>query len=228
MTIYPHRLLPKINNKIIQVDQTNSDSLWLARQVPTDILRSGDTLRAISQYSNHFFDLSVNLVGHFKKDDIKIVLQNRDSKKHLIQEWREFEFYRKPKPSEFYTDSNCSPIYFELEKVHGFPLKMAHPSIPDKSYDYLCRIIHKPTKCNFWHFQFEWRDRNTGKIVKPIEGKRPFPRSLLTDFKNMYRIHSKRNPGNMRSLNRLEFKHSTRKFLLKYFKFLFGLSSNKN
>lgn len=168
---YPARLLPKSSyRKIALVEELLP--LFLLRHTPTkDILLPStneinpDNLKI---QSDHLKDLSTNLLGEFTVDDNKIEIIERD--KDFFDDWIEADsLINVPRFNEdFVINEERGYIYFNIKDV--ISMRLSHETADKILYNLIFKIIHTPTKCNFWHFSIRVFANNE-EISTSIIGK---------------------------------------------------------
>jgi hypothetical protein len=164
------RLVPLGYYKYIEIESLKSRYQYIVRRSLANKKDSFDKFGFIRQEAlfnidneQDFFQLSVNLLGIFKEDDIKYrVISVIESNKHAI--WRRGDYFAISK-FDFTIFPITVPIYTRIEDVHNrtFPIERTKNN---KLETIKCklRLIHKPTFGNYWHFEFEVSDEE-----KPIK-----------------------------------------------------------
>lgn len=166
---YPLKLLPQKNYKYISLDTLDKNALLLRTTESNDRDFILDTLDKVNPEAilpfdkfHQVFGLSVNLFGIYDSDDICF----RVLSKELNEYWNEGDVVSENiSPSDYQILENRGIIFFEIFKLQekSFPYK--NPKDNPEEFIGLCKIFHKPTKANFWHYQIEFEDKE-GKIIK--------------------------------------------------------------
>lgn len=175
---YPQKLLPKKNFAIIDDKISYLNKLYLIRHTPKKSKEIGRT-HELPQYS-------LNLLGIFKTKHSKIKLKNPNSP--YSDYWLSGDKNLRPKWNEIKRDSKRGEIYFKFSEVNNFPF----PIESGKQFSkYNLALKHKPTKCNFWHFEIKWYDDNDNEVVIDTSGKKPkirgVPKLVSSLMRNLYK-----------------------------------------
>ncbi len=156
---YPKHLLPHKDNKTI-VFEDWLQSFFLLRHTPDQDLIDPDTGKLKFNYivtqSDHLRDFSTNLLGTYLRADSKIVI--RSSKERMLYFnglWQENEVVEAPKFQEDFEINESRGCFFLcIGELEGQKVPI---SIADKyTGDAICKILHTPTRSNFWHFSIRW------------------------------------------------------------------------
>lgn len=140
---YPTNLLPRLHYKYINEEL---NGCVLIRHVTGNMFIEGTSRldpNNLGIISGDLKDLSTNLLGHFRQEDIYIEVKN----KSFFDLWRESETVSPPIFNTDYLFNNDRKyFYFKVQEV----LRLTLPKI--SGFPISFRVIHTPTKCNFWHF----------------------------------------------------------------------------
>ncbi len=150
MKIYPKHLLPCSHYHIIeQNDFLSQSGLVLMRHIESDkVKRIGNTdllhPDCIQIQSDHLRDLSNNLLGIFKKDDIFYGIV-KEYVNFYCDLWQENTDGLTPATDEFFIDKNRGFYFIPIDDLLNCEL----PEVQEQKCHFM--IFHTPTKCNFWH-----------------------------------------------------------------------------
>jgi hypothetical protein len=191
--IYPEHLLPKSNYKIIQLQTDELNSCTLVRHTSSkDLFLIGTTTidpDKLQIQSNHLKDLSTNLLGLFKLDDICIKITND----MFLNLWNVGEEVSETPmiDRDFLLDNDRGCFFFKIMEI----LNLELPQIQNQSI--LFNVIHTPTKCNFWHFSIRAfsNEIEISEMPIPDNKKRRIWKSLkdflvLIAFTNCTNVHT--------------------------------------
>ncbi|MFW5804569.1 MAG: hypothetical protein ACOCWG_05005 [bacterium] len=167
---YPEILLPNIQYKKIESDLSG---FLLIRKTETKDIINPSTLtlkdEVITFEQIHLIDYSVNLLGEFEVDHLKykIIGNNRQ----LYNSYWDFKTrVSTPKENEdFLIELGYGFFLLPIEKLNGstFPFQKGN----EKEFVAKLLVVHKPTKCNFWHFEVRWH------LLNPDEDFEEFKRN---------------------------------------------------
>ncbi len=187
---YPQTLLPKKQFKKIECDL--SAYLLIRKTLTKDIINpSTETLRdeVITLSEIHLIDFSTNLLGHFELDYLQYSIVGND-RKYYFSYWDFSSEVRTP----------IINIDFELSKQYGYfllPVKVFHgltfPFKKGDRKDYTATLLvtHKPTNCNFWHFEIGWHVLDSSGIPIAVNknSKAEWQLSLAGVLKSKIKFH---------------------------------------
>lgn len=163
---WPKKLLPTIFYRYINIDFLFNKNVVLIRQTPDKEIFEPDgekiKLKYVCEPIKNMDDLSFNLYGEVNEDSIVLDIK-KDFKKFYYDIWKVFQKSRRPTADHFERNNKKGWFYAPVKKLHNIDL----PNNDDReafSFKLSCRVIHLPTRCNFWHAQLEWRDAN-GKVI---------------------------------------------------------------
>lgn len=148
MESYPERLLPRPNFHLIEDSSLSQRDLVLVRHADATSTER-ETCGILSPneiriQSDHLRDLSCNLLGIFRKEDIyyQIVKEKRNVYCAL---WEKPNKGLKPTTDEFIKDTSKRAYFIPIDQLLTYPL----PEIKEHHYHFM--VFHTPTVCNFWH-----------------------------------------------------------------------------
>lgn len=190
---YPEVLLPSKLFKKISCDL--SGYLVIRRTDSEDIINpSTGTLRdeAVVKDDIHLIDYSTNLVGCFEVEHLKYDIVG-PRKNELTRYW---DFSSEVIPPEEGTDFDVLFEYgyftLPIEEFHDFrfPFKKGD----NRDYQAVLLVVHKPTNCNYWHFEVRWHDFDKEGNPKEIKknAKAKWQLALASTLKSMIKIHFER------------------------------------
>ncbi len=147
-TAYPEHLLPRANYTFIPHALESEKGLVLIRHIEhADVVydeRGNLDPNSIHLQSDHLRDLSNNLLGVFKKEDIFYGI-DKSHRERLCALWEEGTEGICPKGGEFFRDSRRGWYFIRIDTLLGCkPLV-----IEGETYRFM--VYHTPTQCNFWH-----------------------------------------------------------------------------
>lgn len=165
--IYPEKLLPKNTFKIITVEDIDKRVSLLRKSVlPKEEAfdKIGDIRANAICEVKHVFGLSMNLYSIYDHSHIAIIIND----KKLHDYWYPHESIPKSDDIDFEINDSTFPIFLPLNKLHRkpFPYSKNNPKNGLEVLEGFLLIDHKPTKCNFWHFELSVFDSNSSKILR--------------------------------------------------------------
>jgi len=146
---YPSHLLPHTDYKRI-VWSDDLLFLYLIRHTSGGNLCFPDTRQInpdkIEFQSDHLRDLSTNLFGIFKIEDIYISVTNSS----FFEYWEEGTPVSSPQYDlDFCKENNRGFFLFCIKDIVNSRIETR---LNDNELVLNYRVVHTPTKCNFWHF----------------------------------------------------------------------------
>ena len=163
---YPQHLLPRSNYKKIEYNnELNKCSLVRHTNAPNIFMEGTKDVNAdvILFQSDHLRDLSTNLLGIFKIEDVYIEILNKD----FINNWESEQTIVVPQFTQDFT-INRDRSYFVLNIDDILELNSSE-QLAEKGLT--IKILHTPTKCNFWHFSIRVYKNNTEVSLLEINDK---------------------------------------------------------
>lgn len=163
MEIYPKHLLPYSNYHCIeQNDLISQPGLVLIRHIESDKVKWIENSNIIHPdciqiQSDHLRDLSNNLLGIFRKDDIFYGI-NKEHKSPYCDLWEENTNGLMPKQDEYFCDKNRGFYFISIDDLKNFNI----PEIGDQKYHFM--VFHTPTKCNFWHISIRILNKDNQEV----------------------------------------------------------------
>jgi len=155
---YPVHILPGENKKIINSDISN---LLLCRHF--NLIEGLEITNKVSGYietkylalpREQLADLSTNLLGVFTIDDCKIRIigdrKNYYNNYCLPNEQVDIPIYQ----TDFETDKNCLNWFVKIGDLIEQPVEYSNS--PVNNFKASCKIIHTPTRWNYWHYSVTW------------------------------------------------------------------------
>lgn len=173
MREYPSHLLPCPNyckmGRDILVSLSNLSLIRHIDSSEVQYIGDSDTIHpdCITFPSSRLDDLSCNLLGVFKKEDICFGI-NKDFYDKYIIPWEENTTVERPSGEEYFIDEKRGCYFIDVNKL----LKLSFPANKDTKYRFV--ILHTPNKCNFWHISIRISD-NDGIEINDI------PTTVLSD-----------------------------------------------
>jgi hypothetical protein len=156
---YPLMLLPQLKHKKIECDLTD---YHLCRTTPNkQFLRASGIIKdeALCEKPLDFFDYSTSLLGHFELNNNYISIIG-ERKKYFTSYWGwtdqvETPFFRK----DFISDNKKGIFFIPIGRIHG-QVKVPFQNSKKADDEATAKIIHSPTRSNFWHFSVRWFGQN--------------------------------------------------------------------
>lgn len=145
---YPESFLPKSNYKFIDNNSlASSPSLVLVRHIEGKDVIMGDTgiisPSSIIIQSDHLRDLSNNLLGMFRVDDVKYGVSKEYSSYDDL--WNPGDEIVCPKEGEYFYDETRRYYFILISEL------MQCDGIEKDASVWKFRLFHTPTRRNFWH-----------------------------------------------------------------------------
>ena len=150
MEIYPKHILPYPQYHFIEQSKLLTQSgLVLIRHIESDKVQWIDNSNVlhpdcIQIQSDHLRDLSNNLLGVFKVDDIFYGI-SKEYRHSYCELWKEDTMGLIPADNECFKDENRGFYFIPIDNL----LKCDLPEVGEQKCHFM--IFHTPTKCNFWH-----------------------------------------------------------------------------
>ncbi|MDO8366362.1 MAG: hypothetical protein Q7T20_06160 [Saprospiraceae bacterium] len=157
---YPKHLIPDPNYKRIAFGDW-LHNYYLVRNTPDRELLDAETgklkITYIVPQSNHLRDFSTNLLGTFTLNDVGFFLKevDKERKNYFNALWEEGDLVEPPIfLIDFDFNENLGCFFLFIGDLDGQQVPYQINNGPTLSAT--CRIIHTPTRCNFWHFSIRW------------------------------------------------------------------------
>jgi hypothetical protein len=161
VSTYPGRLLPQPIYLIISGAQISAGAV--VRRTPEHLPLLGEDGKILpGQLSSPTEDIargfSVNLLGLFQIEDVGW----RPLKEDLSKYWEEGEEGLSPQEgeAEYKEPTTWNYYWLDIQDVHGV-------SFTSSGKQFTCCVCHKPTLCNYWHFELHFHDAN-GIVVSQM------------------------------------------------------------
>lgn len=168
---YPDRLLPQPHYKFIDFDKVASRSYHLVRHTDSpNNVNEEERLKAdqVVFQTDHLRDYSTNLLGEFAPDD---VAWNWLRGTLCTDLWQEGEAGLMPQMEiDVAWVAGRGKFYLAIHQFHtiSFPINGGTEQIT-------CRVLHTPTRGNFWHCSLRWwwgeEDVDTWVDSKEVKAK---------------------------------------------------------
>ena len=203
--IYPEYLIPKSHYKIISYRPEHTDC-YLIRVTPNKNYRdltTNDILEdCIASPTAHVLDYSLLILGQYSEKDFKFsVKDDKVDPKGYNRNWEMGTDGIMPLSSDVDIDGNKGGIYFKFISLMNIRPQYIYSGTIQKSL--IPKIIHKPTNCNFWHFEVRWLNA-TGEDIFALQG--PWKKRAATGIKtNLRQICSEILPTNYFELEDLDY-----------------------
>lgn len=179
MQPYPPHLIPYSDYRIMEQGILASyPELFLIRHIDSkDVLYIGDTKilspDCITFQSDHLKDLSCNLLGIFKNEDVYFGIYKEYSDKYNAL-WEEGTESEPPTENEYFKDEERGFYFFDINKLTG--LTFTTPQ--GKRFHF--SIHHTPTKCNFWHISIRVMNEEGIEVSSSIETSKSQKRNIFS------------------------------------------------
>lgn len=168
MRNYPERLLPKPHYRIVERDDLMSQcNLCLIRHVDSDkakFIGYSNTLNpdCINIQSDHLRDLSTNLLGIFQPSDIFLGIDKSVSS-YYCDLWDGSEECCTPPDGEYFVDEGRGYYFIPVDELLKENVDVLNVE-SEGSDRYSFKILHTPTRCNFWHISIRVYDSNDNEV----------------------------------------------------------------
>ncbi len=191
---YPIHLIPQPTYCLIQPNDWFSNRVLIRVTTDKDVL-DPDTgkikLSCIVPQSDHLRDFSTNLLGTFTEGDTAWqITGTKEARKYFHGSWQPGEKVRLPLfPDEFTFTTDYGYFFIAIADLEGTVFQSKIGNEPD--FEVVCRVIHTPTRCNFWHFSVRWfTDQGD---ISPQSGNW-IGRLLKTQVKTLIQQKARLNP----------------------------------
>ena len=191
---YPNKLLPKRYFKLLESDKLKDKNLLLIRSTPDkDILDNLGQIKtkAIASPTSNIIGYSINLLGVFRIKHSKIEI-NKVVRSLYTSNWSPPQDFLRPKKNENRIIKEKGFFTLKFEKIHNYPYPITHPNT-GISYNFLCKLEHKPTKSNYWHFELHWFDENGERVIVEKGKIRGVPKMISSSMREMFKMVGKVN-----------------------------------
>ena len=168
MSDYPERLIPNPRNIIISESAlTSHDGLWLVRHLDSGKAKFMESTHilipsCIEIQSGHLGDLSNNLLGVFQPHDVYYGIES-PYKMLYYSSWDEGSEGIIPQDGHYFKDENRGYYFIPIDRLKNSRI----PYIDAQSHNteiYHFKILHTPTKCNYWHVSIRVYDDEDNAI----------------------------------------------------------------
>lgn len=179
---YPEELLPQEIFKIIDTENLLPDKVLVRKSCKAEadsFTISGDLrVDAICDHPRRVPGLSANLFAIFLADHLKY--DPIDKSYHDY--WNSGDEIPAKEEIEFNIAEEVLPIFFLITDLHNqkFPYQKIEPKNKIIEFEGRIEIIHKPTMCNFWHFELTIYDSEGNEITNASSGWRKKIASFLS------------------------------------------------
>lgn len=188
MSDYPERLIPKSHYNVVrEAELMSQKGLWLIRHVDSDKTGFIGNTRVINPdcikiQSDHLRDLSNNLLGIFEIDDVCFGIEKDVSDIYCCL-WNGSDECVLPDDGHYFKDLNRGYYFIPVDSLLKDSIEIIN--VNDNTVDeYHFKILHTPTKCNFWHISIRVYDRCDNEVSKldVSKGKRNRIWKTVRDF----------------------------------------------
>jgi hypothetical protein len=188
MKSYPDYLLPKPHFKVIQNIELLKKGVLIHYTDSKDNRDLEGFLRedSVVRHRNHIRDYSNNLLGIFEIEDIFIDITVSERKDYFISPWDLQEVVEAPIYDEDFIINNDRGYFFlNIKEIHNKEIHY-EDNDPKLSLTAICKVLHTPTKSNFWHFSLRWYT-DQGLDINDLEQKQKkgLQRRILTAAKSL-------------------------------------------
>lgn len=168
MSDYPERLLPKPHYNIVEDAVLMSQrGLWLIRHVDSDkavFIGNTKTLNpdCIQIQSDHLRDLSNNLLGIFQVEDVYFGIDKSVSFSYC-ELWNGTDKCITPIEGHYFIDEERGYYFIPVDTLLNNDVSVLNTE--NGQHDkYHFKILHTPTKCNFWHISIRVYDPDDNEV----------------------------------------------------------------
>lgn len=150
---YPKRLLPTSHHKILDLALVKDYNLWLVRHHDGDkkmeYIGGTNTLdpKSLDFPSERMRDLSNNLLGVFKKDDVGFCIK-KPFREKFCADWDGITNCEVPNEEEF-EFLERDRYFLNPGKLDEYDEKFIIGGEKGEPFHFV--MLHTPSKCNFWH-----------------------------------------------------------------------------
>lgn len=158
---YPDNLLPKKQYKL-RIPTSDVSSHFLIRKSLGDIYDSdGEILiDSVLRSARESFGLSCNLFSNYEVSH----LAYRCTDGILDENW-DGNADCQVGDNQFIKIHPEEPLFFSVAKLHERRVPYQKPGKPERGkppvnvdFEATCELVHKPTICNYWHFEVHFKD----------------------------------------------------------------------
>lgn len=188
MTRYPLNLLPKESFKNIQFDHVAEIRLLLVRVTSNkNILDENGQIHSehICIQTDHLKDYSTNLFGVYNEEHVAIEWLKTDNVKSsdFFDIWENRSICQEPILNVHFCINQEQGLFFlKTSDFHNKEVK--HTTSQDI---FSSKVIHTPTKSNFWHCSIRWYINGVDSVEKTKSQRR----SIHTIARTMISIKGK-------------------------------------
>lgn len=199
---YPSELLPKSNYKKIITEELPQDSVIIRttdeKVVLDELEKIPEKYIVKSGSEKQVFDLSVNLYGVYRLEYIKIQPIKGSG---LDNEWKEGDFcLTEVEQDKFEVQENKEAIFFLVFDIHNTEIPYKKEINGQTSdFEAICKVIHKPTVGNFWHFEVSYNEES-GNIIQ-YGGSSWQKRLRSSIIRSFLKLHAKISIQNEDTIN---------------------------
>ncbi len=181
---YPSHLLPREYYRIIR------DENWIRYLTVFTWTKDNKDPITGEIYLNSFChpkekmdDYSSNLLGIFTPLDNYVAIKNGPNKNYFVAQWEEGEEVVAPQyPKDFEFDYNRGYFFLDVNEFDGkIP---ANYKKDNQTYRAWPKVIHTPTRANFWHVSIRWVNEQNQEIRAPKNVK-GWQRRLYSEARNV-------------------------------------------
>jgi hypothetical protein len=185
---YPSEILPSIDRKHIDCDISE---YFLIRSTSTKIKselvneETGEVVQsAICSPREHIIDLSTSLWGIFNLQHNEVDLTREG--KAIYAHYCEPDLSVQPPNYEehFIFNDTKGCLVVLINSISNYSVEYYFGDSPEIKRTAICKVIHTPTKWNFWHYSIRWYlpehqnyldelkdDKLRNKIIKRLSGE---------------------------------------------------------
>jgi len=157
---YPSYLIPKANFKLITWGEWLTERYLLRYTPGSDLIDSENgkvKLDYIYKRENwsQGKDLSTNLLGIYKFDDCYLETIGNRKRTYFDDLWLEGESVDFPLyMSDFVLNTSRGAFYLKIGDILNQEILYNREN--EQGLVAVCKVIHTPTRANFWHFSIRW------------------------------------------------------------------------
>lgn len=191
---YPIHLIPQKDYRILPIEELSLiERLCLIRfqRKKISLLPASGCIdpNSVEISTSQLGDLSNNLLGIFTIEDIYWGLYQVDGKMSPKYDyWDGKEECILPSEEECYKDETREFYFLLVDTINNIPfpdvvIKRDSKGNPIKTAQFIIKVSHTPTKCNFWHFSLRIYD-DAGEDVEMLAMTKGEKRNVKLVIKN--------------------------------------------
>ena len=169
VTLYPSRLIPNKDFSFI-VNFNDDDVLghWVKDGTPLKL--GNGKLDPTAVEIKRLHNYSINKIPHSDPADLKIGFVNCTKERETLFEtyWEPGIDGVTPENTEWQSVEERNLFFFKVLLLHGFTDDYTKA---EKKGKFKVSVKHKPILVNYWHFELEVSDMESGEVIENLEKK---------------------------------------------------------